>query len=96
MRLKYKFVYKREEYPYEYDVDVDSDILIDEFSKEFGINKIASKNIIKEFALWECLEESYEEQITEYYEEEAREQFEEDMDYNSDPEGYYGVSRRYY
>jgi hypothetical protein len=91
MLLKYNF----EGYDYEYEADFDYDIIVDFFAEDFGIDRNKAKTIIKEFSLWEELEEYYKEQIKEYYEEEAMDQFEEDREYDKDPEGFYGVSRRY-
>ena len=91
MKLKYEF----DGYDYDYEPDIDYDIIVDYFAKDFGIDRNKAKMIIREFSLWEELEEYYEGYLTDYYENEAYEQYLEDREYDKDTEGFYGVSRRY-
>lgn len=89
MILRYKF----EDNIYEYEIDDDE--VVEQFMREFGTSKVASKDIIDEFDLWDELQERYEYDLTVAYEDEAFEQYKEDIKYDKDPEDFYGVSRKY-
>lgn len=96
MKLKYEF----DGYDYEYEPsDNIINLLFDLFKEEYGLSHVQAKYIVDDFQMWDLLEdvigEKYMDALLEHYEEEAREQFEEDREYDKDPEGYYGTSRRY-
>lgn len=96
MKLKYKF----DGYDYDYETGNDVlDLLFELFKDEYGLDHVTAKYIVDDFKLWNDLEEvigeKYMDEIKEHYKEEAREEFEEDRKFNKDPEGFYGVSRRY-
>ena len=96
MKLKYKF----EGYDYDYETGNDVlDLLFDMFKEEYGLEHVQAKYIVDDFKLWNDLEDiigdKYMDAIKEHYEQEAYDEFLEDREYDKDPEGYYGVSRRY-
>lgn len=88
-----KYVFDNDDF--EYEVDDINEAMIDEFMSEFKVSKLAAREIIYELELEEDLQERYENSIEEHYKDEAYEQYITDKEYEKDPEGFYGVSRRY-